>query len=254
MTKSAFEKHALSILLKSESQHFSLLTKIYFIIPAMTVNIIGNKTIKFLTEAYYLAVRTTDSSFFFDALYLVLNDPFKTQNSSYENEKIQKVIEAVGRNNFSNTLDIGCGNGLFSSSLLSVSKSVVGIDISSKAVKEAKNKYAGDKRLEFQRADICIFETDRKFDLFFCSEILYYLRPCEIDKTCERIKHLSENESETVFVGRADDEYVNSRLLSHFTLKKKVIVESSFPLYFMQKAKIFRPFGIFIYKYKKTER
>ncbi len=220
----------------------------------MTVNIIGNKTVKFLTEAYYLAVRTTDSSFFFDALYLAVNDPFKTKNSSYEHEKIHKVIETIGRNNFSNTLDIGCGNGLFSSSLLSVSKNVVGIDISSKAIKEAKNKYADEKRLEFKRADVSIFETDRKFDLFFCSEILYYLRPCEIDKTCEKIKHFSDKESEIVFVGRADDKYVNSRLFSHFTLKKKVIVESSFPLYFMQKARIFRPFGIFIYKYKKTER
>ncbi|MBN2363323.1 class I SAM-dependent methyltransferase [candidate division WOR-3 bacterium] len=219
----------------------------------MAVNILGPGPVKFFTEAYYLTVRTTDSAFFFDLLYSAMNDPFKTEKSDYEKEKISKVIDIIGKSGFENALDVGCGTGSFTSSLLRVAKKVTGIDISVKAVREAGKKFENEKRLEFKRADVCSFSTDAKFDLFFCSEVLYYLSPEELNKTCLKIKELSLKNSCIVFVGRADDDYVNIRLRDFFKPVIKETIQASFPLYFLPRVRISRPYGVFVYHNKITE-
>lgn len=211
----------------------------------MPVNSFSSTALFFLTKAYYLAVRTSDSSFFFDALYSALKDPFGTEKSTYEKDKIENILSFIGKRKFEHILDICCENGSFSHLLLSISDKVTGIDISSRAIKEAKAKYDKLDNLEFIRADICNFSTENLYDLFFCSEILYYLRPDELFKTCEKIKNLTRNHSQIIFVGRTDDEYVNRILRQNFTEKEKLTFQSNFPLYFFPKLSSFKALGNF---------
>ncbi|MBN1151155.1 class I SAM-dependent methyltransferase [candidate division WOR-3 bacterium] len=206
-----------------------------------------------MTKAYYLTVRTSDSSFFFEALYSAVKDPFRIEKSVYEKSKIENILGIIGKRKFNEILDIGCGNGFFSHLLLAVSNKVTGIDISSRAIKEANAKYGKFENLKFIRADIGSFTTKNRFDLFFCSEVLYYLRPEELEKTCTKIKKMTSGQSQIIFVGRADDEYVNRTLRRYFKEKEKFTFQSTFPLYFFPSFRVSRPYGIFVYEHKKKD-
>lgn len=76
-------------------------------------------------------------------------------------------------------LDLGCGTGTMAFYLANNGHKVVGIDISKKAIKIAKEsagylKLKGEAR--FSCKDIKKFETKQKFDLVICSEVLEHIK------------------------------------------------------------------------------
>ncbi len=217
----------------------------------MTLNIL-EKTLNFATKIYYLFVRSCSSIIFFDFLYRLNRDPFKVVNSDYETEKLNTIKNVLGKRKFKSVLDIGCGTGYLTVKLINVAQRITGIDISKTAINTALDNFRKEENINFICGDVCDFDTEKytenKFDLFICSEILYYLNPTEIEKLIEKIHLISTKDSYLIFIGRADDNYVKSRLEHFFIKKKEIIVKAKFKMYYLPFYEISRPYSVTSYK------
>ena len=77
-----------------------------------------------------------------------------------------------------NILDIGCGDGKIAGELVKMGHKVAGIDISEKAIAEAKIKGVDARVSQIEE-----FETDKKYDLVIMTDILEHLfEPLEVLK------------------------------------------------------------------------
>ena len=215
----------------------------------MTLNIF-EKTISFATKIYYLFVRSCSSTIFFDFIYRLNKDPFKVVDSNYESEKLNTIKNVLGKRKFNSALDIGCGTGYLTVELISVARRIIGIDISKTAINTASDNFRKVENINFICGDVCDLDTNNKFDLFICSEILYYLNPTEIEKLIEKIHLISTEDSYLIFIGRADDNYVKSRLENLFMKKKEIIVKAKFKMYYLPFFEISRPYSVTSYKIK----
>lgn len=101
---------------------------------------------------------------------------------------------------YKSVLDVGCGTGLNFPLLLEdkVVKEVAGVDISSKAIVLAKERYSG----EFRVLDIQEGHLESKYDLVFCSLVLEHL-----PKDVEAIKNLYEMTGRYLLVGTMAGNY-----------------------------------------------
>lgn len=77
-------------------------------------------------------------------------------------------------------LDVGCGVGTISLYLASKGHDVIGIDISSRAIKLAKSsaKQIGFKYLKFENSDVSTLNkfAVKKFDYVICSEVIEHVK------------------------------------------------------------------------------
>jgi len=208
-----------------------------------------NKILKFFTSLYYLFVRKTNSSRFFNFLYKFNSDPFEIKNSEYEKIKFNVIVNIIKNKKYKTILDLGCGTGVLTYKISHFAEKTIGIDLSDNAIKIAKNQFK-NPGLEFKNADICNFSSSVKFNLFLCSEILYYLNKKEILKFLEVVHKLSSKDSELIFIGRADDNFVKPILNKRLTLLKSINKNLKFNLYKLPFMKIRRPFKIDIFKIK----
>ncbi len=101
--------------------------------------------------------------------------------SGYNNytdvKRLKFIIDALEENVApkSNVLDVGCGNGLISMSLGKAGHSVLGIDISEKAIEKAKTKNnLSNVKFAVASAEE-LSETNIKYDAVICSEVLEHL-------------------------------------------------------------------------------
>ena len=104
------------------------------------------------------------------------------------------VLTKLKLGNWNKILEIGCGNGRLTKSLLKLPniKKILAIDISKDLIESAKKKIQDD-RVVFQTIDLNEFETDEKFDLVFGSEILMHIPKNKIKNIISKILNLCYN-------------------------------------------------------------
>lgn len=71
------------------------------------------------------------------------------------------------------TLDLGCGTGLCAESLRDISKALVGVDISSKMLKQARNKSIYDQLIE--QDALTFLQQSNPFDLMIAADLFPYV-------------------------------------------------------------------------------
>jgi len=110
---------------------------------------------------------------------------------SYMQTQEKLVLTKLKSGNWNKILEIGCGNGRLTKSLLKIPnvKKIVAIDISKDLIKYAMNKIQDD-RVVFQTIDLNEFETDEKFDLVFGSEILMHIPENQIKDIISKLLNL----------------------------------------------------------------
>lgn len=108
-------------------------------------------------------------------------DPWDYASSPYEQRKYAQMLAILprrssGRPPYRRALDLGCAEGLFTRRLVEegVAEEVVGVDVAERALSRAKEQCA-HLPAEFHLLDIGEALPAGKFDLVFCSEVLYYL-------------------------------------------------------------------------------
>jgi SAM-dependent methyltransferase len=102
-------------------------------------------------------------------------DPWKFETSEFERAKYECEIAALGGRHYSCVLEIGCGAGWFTRSLISIADHVVALDILPAAIERARAR--GLTGVDFEVANIMEYDmcADESFDLVVMNETICYL-------------------------------------------------------------------------------
>lgn len=158
---------------------------------------------KFLS-ALYRRLDRSYSARHFDLSYRIDRDPWSVADNSYEQHKIDVLVEVVARRRHKNAIDIGCGPGILTQRFATYCDHILGIDFSTRAISLAKERCKDDSRIAFAVGDIRDFKHTTKYDLLICAEILYYMNPQDLNNTLEKIAELATPDAWLVVLGFAD--------------------------------------------------
>lgn len=87
-------------------------------------------------------------------------------------------------------LEIGCGEGKITHYLVAKVEQITACDISDIAIKRAREINQGNPKIEYRTIDIVSEDIAEKYDLIFCSEVLYYLNLQQLKSTIQKIINL----------------------------------------------------------------
>jgi len=143
------------------------------------------------------------SESYFDVLYSDNSDPWQYQTRWYEQRKRDMCLAVLPQAHYSNAIELGCGNGVFSELLAQRCQALLIIDGNNKAVQLASQRLVDiphAKVIQGIIPDVLLnltevleqtypsselpkssLTTTPPFDLIIISEILYYLSPEDID-------------------------------------------------------------------------
>jgi 2-polyprenyl-3-methyl-5-hydroxy-6-metoxy-1,4-benzoquinol methylase len=180
---------------------------------------------RLFAQIYYLLIKRMNYQRFntpdkFDTLYQLDEDPFNVSTSNYEQHKFNDILSVLEERTFERTLDLGCGPGYLTERFASYSGTITAVDFSEKAIELAKKNCSHCTNVEFVKEDITKFKRQERYDLFFCSEVLYYLDEEGFDRLVANIHEMASPNAELVVTCRLDDEVMRERLEKHFTLKR----------------------------------
>lgn len=106
------------------------------------------------------------------SLYANTHDPWDFEHSTYEHSKFKATRQALSRERYDATFELGCGNGQLARRLSEVSVRYTGMDAVDKALSAARKAVPTGTFLTGYYP--CPLPND-SFDLIILSEILYFL-------------------------------------------------------------------------------
>ena len=112
-------------------------------------------------------------------------------SSPFEKEEMLNTVKFIDDLHYDRVLDVGCGEGHLSERLFPISREILGMDISGKAVERA-NQRLKSENVSFMTADILTLELNQKFNLIVCSEMLVYLNLSQIRKVALKLANWLE--------------------------------------------------------------
>ena len=110
-------------------------------------------------------------------------DPWSYEDSPYEQAKYQATLEACGPGPFLDALELGGSIGVFTELLSPRCVRLTTVDVSRTAATMARRRLADSPSVEVRHGTIPDAIPERDYDLVVASEILYYLRAEELDRT-----------------------------------------------------------------------
>lgn len=111
----------------------------------------------------------------FERKFLENIDPWDYTHSKFEHFKRRILVRACGLYKHGRGLDIGCAIGETTHCLAPFCMSLVGLDASATALKEARRRLGVDNRIALVKAVVPEKMPHGPFDLIVVSEIAYYL-------------------------------------------------------------------------------
>lgn len=114
-------------------------------------------------------------------LYAASPDPWGHLSRPYERAKYHETLRAVGPGPFEEAVEVGCGNGALSDLLAPRCRRLRALDAVPGALALARARLARHPQVEVARAVAPQGLPDAAPDLVLLSEVLYFLRPEEVD-------------------------------------------------------------------------
>ncbi len=124
----------------------------------------------------------------FEKLFQRQTDPWNFQNSAWEKNRFNRVVELVKMIRPKNLLEIGCAEGDLTKELSSFCPNITAVEISPTAIAKAKQKSTTARFINADIAQLNHFFDQNEFDLTVATEILYYLTQAEIKKILNTLK------------------------------------------------------------------
>jgi len=128
-------------------------------------------------EYYFLTNcrgRSTLNGNYFDRLYSLNGDPWNFKSSSYEHNKYRLALDALESEHFENGLEIGCSIGVQTHLLSGRCQKLLAVDISDKAIAEAKLNCSKNPNVSFRTLDVIKDFPIGRYDLITLCEVGYY--------------------------------------------------------------------------------
>lgn len=111
----------------------------------------------------------------FDGLFERNQDPWNYQNSPYEMDRFSRTLNVLRSRWHTNTLELGCANGVLTRMLAAHSANLLAIDSSVMALNVARMRTGGASNIELRLGSLPDDLPDGEFDLIVLSDFLYYL-------------------------------------------------------------------------------
>lgn len=129
---------------------------------------------------------------YFEKVYEANDDPWNFTSSEYETEKYEATLDALPREKYDSAFEIGCSIGVLTAQLAKRCENLLSVDVSKKALDQAKKRCEDLPNIRFQIMDVSRNFPVGKFDLILVSEVGYYLSPKDWRKLMENIfEHLT---------------------------------------------------------------
>ncbi|SFH80474.1 class I SAM-dependent DNA methyltransferase [Halpernia frigidisoli] len=133
------------------------------------------------------------NSHYFKKVYEANDDPWNFKSSEYETLKYQETLDALPKSRYKNALEIGCSIGILTKLLSGRCDQLLAIDISEKALDQAKEYCSDLGNVTFKQMNFPSEFPDEKFDLIMISEVAYYLSAADWEFAMENLySNLSE--------------------------------------------------------------
>jgi 2-polyprenyl-3-methyl-5-hydroxy-6-metoxy-1,4-benzoquinol methylase len=132
---------------------------------------------------------TGNRRFEFERLYLESPDPWNYHSSSYERRKYERVLACAlkWRSAGESALEVGCSVGVFSRMLTNHFDKVTAIDVSKEALSAATRYNSAAKNVRFMHSDLQSLDTDGRYDVIVCAEVLYYVAEKDVEVVCRQL-------------------------------------------------------------------
>jgi Nodulation protein S (NodS) len=128
---------------------------------------------------------------FFDNLYRENPDPWRFDTSDYEAKKYAATLAALPKERYNKAFEIGGSIGVLTASLAPRCNSLLSVDVSEIAQKQAIARCQNLPGVRFQIMQVPLAYPDEMFDLTLLSEVGYYLCWEDLKKTQQLvIEHL----------------------------------------------------------------
>ncbi len=102
--------------------------------------------------------------------------------------KYALTLDLCGSGPFGHVLEIGCGEGLFTQMLAPRCRSILAVDISSRAVRRAQDRLAQYPGVLVRAASLPVGYPEGAFDLVVASDVLYYWASDDLEWGARRIE------------------------------------------------------------------
>ena len=119
-----------------------------------------------------------------ERLYRSAN-PYGIDASAYEQQKYDRVLEALAGRRFGRVLEVGCGEGDLSERLSELTDDLLGVDISDAAVRRAAARVPS---ATFETRTLPAAMPEGTFDLIVCTDVLYYWEPVTLRVGIARLR------------------------------------------------------------------
>lgn len=124
---------------------------------------------------------------FFDNLYRENTDPWRYETSEYEAQKYAATIDALPKARYRNVFEIGGSIGVLTQLLAQRCDSLLSVDVSEVAQKQAIARCRDLPNIRFQIMQVPLAYPDEMFDLTLLSEVGYYMCWEDLKKTQQLI-------------------------------------------------------------------
>lgn len=124
---------------------------------------------------------------YFERLYAENPDPWNFQSSAYEREKYRATVDALGGARFASGFEIGCSIGVLTARIAGSCDALFSIDVSERALAEARRRLAGNPRVRFARMRFPDEAPPGPFDYVLLSEVAYYWSDADLERAKEAI-------------------------------------------------------------------
>lgn len=126
-----------------------------------------------LRTAFFRTAWYSDDHTELEHIFRTLKDPWNFERSSYEQARLQVLLDEVKKYPHESVLEVGCAEGAFTEMLGAVAARVVAIDVSPTAVSRARERCPAATCMTQSLQE---FSTAELFDLAVCAETLYYIK------------------------------------------------------------------------------
>lgn len=111
---------------------------------------------------------------YFNELYGNNPDPWNFETSEYEAEKYRATLAALSKTRYRSALEIGGSIGVLTQKLAERCDSLLSVDVSETAQKQAIDRCGSLTNIRFQLMSVPASYPDEQFDLTILSEVGYY--------------------------------------------------------------------------------
>lgn len=120
---------------------------------------------------------------YFDDVYGANEDPWQFTTSPYERDKYAATIAALPNQMYESGFEIGCSIGVLTKQLAAHCHSLLAVDVSEVALRQARQRLAGSPQVRIENRVIPADFPDEQFDLIMVSEVGYYWSMEDLRKT-----------------------------------------------------------------------